>query len=81
MGAANTWIATLTTHKSGGAADMPGMQASLFDARSNTGQWLDCHFYHLEVSHLNELFRSLALLILINNSHVKNSKHATSELS
>jgi hypothetical protein len=28
---------------------------------------------------LNELFRSLALLILINNSHVKNSKRRTSE--
>jgi hypothetical protein len=58
---------------------MVGVQANLFDARSNTDQWLECHFYHLEVSHLNELFRSLALLILINNSHVKNSKRQTAE--
>ncbi|CAI8706869.1 hypothetical protein EMIT0P43_100177 [Pseudomonas jessenii] len=59
---------------------MVGVQANLFDARSNADQWLECHFYHLEVSHLNELFRSLALLILINNSHVKNSKRRTSDL-
>jgi hypothetical protein len=56
-----------------------GVQANLFDAGCNADQWLECHFYHLEVSHLNELFRSLALLILINNSHVKNSKRRTSD--
>ena len=77
MGAANTWVATLTTHKCGAPLTCQGCRPVCFDARSNTGQWLDCHFYHLEVSHLNELFRSLALLILINNSHVKNSKHVT----
>ncbi len=40
------------------AADMVGVQANLFDARCNTDQWLECHFYHLEI-HAGRVFPEL----------------------